>query len=378
SCGDDSDVAEVPETLFEESTGQKEKQSEYPFGFTPNDDTNEFCVNEENVRSVNDDNLQNCNVDEIQTGKEGNNANKGSKVDVTESVCSGHFKKSEAPQRESSEYVRTSLNCANSLPSGKANVVTDALRQKEREKVTKIHSLRMIVTADLFERIKAAQVDVLKEENWKSECITSYIPHFKDDSQGIKTRQGRIYIPFRSNVNELPLEEAHKRCQVPVCWDEVGSRELASKDVVLATTKKIKTIRERLKEAQDRWKSYADNRRRPIEFNVWDFVMLKRVGEIAYVLELPEEMRGIHNTFHVSYLRKFIAEESSVITLDDVDIEPEITTQEPMAILERKLGRLRNKEITLVKVQWKHRKGTSIRWEPEEKMRTEYPRLFQE
>nr|GEW58633.1 RNA-directed DNA polymerase, eukaryota, reverse transcriptase zinc-binding domain protein [Tanacetum cinerariifolium] len=80
SCGDDSDVAEVPETLCEESTGQKEKQSEDPSGFTPNDDTNEFCMNEKNVRSVNDDNPQNCNVDEIQTGQEGNSANKGSKL----------------------------------------------------------------------------------------------------------------------------------------------------------------------------------------------------------------------------------------------------------------------------------------------------------
>nr|GEX11258.1 RNA-directed DNA polymerase, eukaryota [Tanacetum cinerariifolium] len=98
SCGDDSDVAEVPKTLFEESTGQKEKQSEDSFGFTPNDDTNEFCMNEENVRSVNDDNPQNCNVDEVQTGKEGNSVNKDSKVDVSESVCLGHFKRSKAPR----------------------------------------------------------------------------------------------------------------------------------------------------------------------------------------------------------------------------------------------------------------------------------------
>nr|GEZ84329.1 hypothetical protein [Tanacetum cinerariifolium]GFA53327.1 hypothetical protein [Tanacetum cinerariifolium] len=114
--------------------------------------------------------------------------------------------------------------------------------------------------------------------------------------------------------------------------EEVGSRELASTDVVLATMKKIETIRERLKVARDRWKTYADNRRRPIEFNVGNFVMLKvspwkgvlrfkikgklsprfirpfkflkRVGEVAYVLELPKEIRDIHNTFHVSYLRK--------------------------------------------------------------------------
>ncbi|GKD62335.1 putative reverse transcriptase domain-containing protein, partial [Tanacetum coccineum] len=69
----------------------------------------------------------------------------------------------------------------------KANVVVDALSRKEREKVTRIHSLRMIVTFDLFDRIRAAQVDALKEENWKSKHITSYIPHFEDDSRGIKT-----------------------------------------------------------------------------------------------------------------------------------------------------------------------------------------------
>ncbi|GJZ93562.1 putative reverse transcriptase domain-containing protein [Tanacetum coccineum] len=157
--------------------------------------------------------------------------------------------------------------------------------------------------------------------------------------------------------------------------------------------------------AQDRWKSYADNRRRPIEFNVGDFFMLKflpwkgvlwfknkvklsprfigpfqilkRVGEVAYVLELLKEMRGIHNTFHVSYLIKFLVDESSVITLDDIEINLEITTREELVvILGRKSRQLYNKELPLVKVQWKHRKGISIRLEPEEKMRIRYPHLF--
>ncbi|GJV51764.1 hypothetical protein Tco_1447505 [Tanacetum coccineum] len=127
----------------------------------------------------------------------------------------------------------------------------------------------------------------------------------------------------------------------------------------------VESVEHRLKGRSGEWKSYDDNRRRPIEFNVGDFVMLKvspwkgvlqfknkgklslrfigpfkilkRVGEVAYVLELPEEMRGIHNTFHVSYLKKCLADESSVITLDDLEIDPEITTrEEPVAILGRK------------------------------------------
>ncbi|GJW94813.1 putative reverse transcriptase domain-containing protein [Tanacetum coccineum] len=213
---------------------------------------------------------------------------------------------------------------------------------------------------------------------------------------------------YHASIKMPPYEMLYRRkCKTSVCWDEVGSRELASTDVVLATTEKIETIRERIKEAQDRWKSYANKRRRPIEFNVGDFVMLKvspwkgvmrfknkgklsprfigpfkilkRVGEVAYTLELPKEMRGIHNTFHVSYLRKCLSDESSVITLDEVEISPELTYQEePVAILGRKSRQLRNKEISLVKVEWKHRKGTSIRWEPEEKMRIRYPQLFRE
>nr|GEX96302.1 putative reverse transcriptase domain-containing protein [Tanacetum cinerariifolium] len=161
---------------------------------------------------------------------------------------------------------------------GKVKVVAGALSRKERVKVTRIYSSRMITTSDLFDKIKAAQVEALKEDNWKSKRITSYIPHIEDDSRGVKTRQGRIYISFQSHVKDLLLEEAHKskysinpgatkmyhdmnknywlpefaynnsyhasikmppyemlygrRCRMSVCWDEVGSRELASMDVV--------------------------------------------------------------------------------------------------------------------------------------------------
>nr|GEZ61072.1 hypothetical protein [Tanacetum cinerariifolium] len=81
---------------------------------------------------------------------------------------------------------------------------------------------------------------------------------------------------------------------------------------------------------------------------VGPFNILKRVGEVAYVLELPEERRGINNTFHVSYLRKCLADESSVITVDDIKIDPELTSrEEAVTILGKKLRQLRNKVILL-------------------------------
>ncbi|GJU24520.1 hypothetical protein Tco_1163141 [Tanacetum coccineum] len=170
-----------------------------------------------------------------------------------------------------------------------------------------------------------------------------------------------------------------RKSRTPVCWEEEGSRKLASTDVVLVTIENIQTIRERLKVSP--WKGVLrfKNKGKLSPRFIGPFKILKRVGEVAYVLELQKEMRGIHNTFHVSCLRKCLADDSSVITLDDVEIDPDKTTrEEPVAILGRKSRRIRNKEIPLVKVQWKHCKGTSFLYEPEENMRIRYPYLFQE
>nr|GEU53405.1 retrotransposon protein, putative, Ty3-gypsy subclass [Tanacetum cinerariifolium] len=236
---------------------------------------------------------------------------------------------------------------------GKANVLADALSQKEKEKITRIHSLRMIITSDLFNRIKAAQLEALKEENLKDfqeelrtrlHMSTTFHPQTDGQSkrtiQTLKDMLRACIIDFGGNWDDhLPLVEFAynnsyhasikmppyemlygRKYRMPVCWDEVGSREIASTDVVLATIEKIETIRKRLKEAQD-----------------------------------------------------------SVITLDEVEINPESTFQEePITILGRKSRQLCNKEIPLVKVEWKHQKGTSIRWEPEEKMGIIYPHLFLE
>nr|GEU97516.1 hypothetical protein [Tanacetum cinerariifolium] len=189
-----------------------------------------------------------------------------------------------------------------------ANVVADVLSYKEREKGIRIHSLRMIVTSDLFDRIKAAQVEALKEENWKSEHIASYIPHLEDDGQGITTQHSRYYISFRSEVKELQLDEAHK----------------SKYSIHLGATK-----------------MYLDLK----NYYWWPNMKKDCAKEVAYVLELPKEMRGIHNTFHVSYLIKCLANESSVITLDDIEIDLGlISREEPVTILGRKSRQLRNNE----------------------------------
>ncbi|KAJ9545025.1 hypothetical protein OSB04_024732 [Centaurea solstitialis] len=211
---------------------------------------------------------------------------------------------------------------------------------------------------------------------------------------------------FHASIGMPPYEMLYgRRCRTPVCWGEVGQRELGSTEIVQKTTESIELIRERLKTAQSRQKSYADKRRSDLEFSVGDKVLLKvspwkgvirfrkrgklgprfigpfkvvaRVGKVAYRLELPPELSLIHDTFHVSQLRKCLADESAHIPIDDIQVDERLNyVERPIAILERKTKSLRNKEIGLVKVQWEHRKGSEWTWEPEAEMRSNYPELF--
>ncbi|KAJ9544814.1 hypothetical protein OSB04_024521 [Centaurea solstitialis] len=197
----------------------------------------------------------------------------------------------------------------------------------------------------------------------------------------------------------------HVDCRNPICWGEVGQHVLGSTEVVQRTTEDIQRIRERLRTAQSRQKSYADRRRSDLEFQVGDRVLLKvspwkgvirfrkrgklgpryigpftvlaRVGKVAYRLELPAVLGQIHSTFHVSQLRKCLADETAHIPLDDIQVDESLNyVERPVAVIDRKVKRLRRKEIGIVKVQWQHRKGSEWTWEPEAEMREHYPELF--
>ncbi|XP_022019811.1 uncharacterized protein LOC110919872 [Helianthus annuus] len=196
-----------------------------------------------------------------------------------------------------------------------------------------------------------------------------------------------------------------RKCRTPICWGEVGQREIAPNDVIAKTNEKIDLVRARLKAAQDRHKAYADRRRRPIEFQVgdrvllkvtpwkgiirfrkrgklgpryiWPFKILARVGKVAHRLELPPTLDGIHDTFHVSQLRKCLAEEKAYVPLDDIVLDERLNyVERPIAIKDSKVTHLRNKAIKQVLVQWKHRKGSDLTWELEDDMREHYPALF--
>ncbi|KAI3695430.1 hypothetical protein L1987_78427 [Smallanthus sonchifolius] len=213
---------------------------------------------------------------------------------------------------------------------------------------------------------------------------------------------------YHTSINAAPFEALYgRKCRSPLCWAEVGEKHLTGPEIVQETTDKIFKIKDRLKAARDRQKSYADNRRKPLEFQIGDQVMLKvspwkgvarfgnrgklnpryvgpfeilaRVGPVAYKLKLPQELSNVHDTFHVSNLKKCLSDETLIIPPDEIHIDDKLHfIEEPIEISDWKVQRLRRSRVKLVKVRWNSKRGPEYTWEREDQMKTKYSSLFKD
>ncbi|GKB46514.1 putative reverse transcriptase domain-containing protein [Tanacetum coccineum] len=211
---------------------------------------------------------------------------------------------------------------------------------------------------------------------------------------------------YHTSIKAAPFEALYgQKCRSPICWAEVGDAQLTGPEIVHETTEKIIQIKKRIQAARDRQKSYADRRRKPLEFKVGDKVMLKvspwkgvirfgkrgklnpryigpfriiaKVGMLAYRLELPEQLSRVHSTFHVSNLKKCFVDEPLAIPLDEIQIDDKLHfIEEPVKIMDREVKRLKQSRIPIVKVRWNSRRGPEFTWEREDQMKKKYPHLF--
>ncbi|GJW41929.1 putative reverse transcriptase domain-containing protein [Tanacetum coccineum] len=165
--------------------------------------------------------------------------------------------------------------------------------------------------------------------------------------------------------------------EIPV---EVGEGQLIGPKLVQETTEKISQIKDILKVARDRQKSYADKRRKPLEFSVGDYVLLKVSpwkGPVAYRLDLLEELNGVHAMFHVSNHKKCLADPTLHVPLDEIQVYAKLNfMEEHVEILEREFKKLKRSKISIVKVRWNSKRGPEFTWEREDQMKLKYPQLF--
>nr|GEU57664.1 hypothetical protein [Tanacetum cinerariifolium] len=163
-----------------------------------------------------------------------------------------------------------------------------------------------------------------------------------------------------------------QKCRSLVCWSEVRESHLTGPELVRETTEKIVQIKNRLLTARSRQKSYADLKRRLTEFEV-----IERIRPVAYKLELPNKLHGIHDTFHVSNLKRCFVNDDVVIPLDEVQHDDKLHfIEEPVEIMDREVKRLKQSRIPIVKVYWNSRRGPEFTWEHVDFFRSKYPHLF--
>nr|GEY94207.1 putative reverse transcriptase domain-containing protein [Tanacetum cinerariifolium] len=167
-------------------------------------------------------------------------------------------------------------------------------------------------------------------------------------------------------------------CRSPVCSAKVRDIQLTRPEIIHKTTKKIMQTLQRLQDARDRQRSYANIRQKPLEFQVGDRVMLKiSPRKAAYKLELPEELSNIHNTFHISNLKKCLSDESLIILMKELQLDDKLNfVEEPVEIMDREIKQLKRSHIPIVKVRWNSTRGPEFTWECEDEIRAKYPHLF--
>ncbi|GKB39278.1 putative reverse transcriptase domain-containing protein [Tanacetum coccineum] len=285
---------------------------------------------------------------------------------------------------------------------GKANVVADALSRKEREPPLRVRALWDNITMDFVTKLprsyqgydtmwvivdrltKSAIFTPMRETDPLDKLARLYLKEVVT-RHGIPVsiicdRDPRFASNFwRSLQSALGTNLDMSTAYHPQTDGQIGEAQILGPELIQETTEKIIQIKQRMQAARDRQKSYADLKRKPMEFQVGDKVMLKvspwkgvvrfgkrgklnpryvgpfkvieRVGEVAYKLELPKELSRVHNTFHVSNLKKCHADETLAVPLDGLHLDEKLHfVEEPLEVVGREVKRLKQSRIPLVKV----------------------------
>ncbi|KAJ0810336.1 putative nucleotidyltransferase, Ribonuclease H [Helianthus annuus] len=213
---------------------------------------------------------------------------------------------------------------------------------------------------------------------------------------------------YHTSIQMAPFEALYgRKCRSPISWHEIGQAQITGPELIQEATDKILQVRDNLLKARNRQKSYADKGRKPMEFETGDNVLLKvspwkgvvrfgkkgklapryvgpfkileRIGKVAYRLDLPEGLSNVHPVFHVSNLKKCLADEGLHVPLEDLQVNETLHfVEKPVEIMDQGTKQLRRSRIPIVKVRWEGKRGAEFTWELESEMKSKYPHLFPE
>jgi hypothetical protein len=214
---------------------------------------------------------------------------------------------------------------------------------------------------------------------------------------------------YQSRIKMAPFEALYgRKCSTLLFWNQTCESQLFGPDSIREVEKQVEIIKENLKAAQSRQKSYVDPRRREVVLEVGDYAYLRvspirgprrfnlrgklsprfirpfkiveRKGEVAYQLELPAQLSGVHDLFHVSLLKKCTSEvKIEPVQLEDIQMENDLTYKEyPVKILDTSERVIGSKIIRMCKVQWSHHTEEEATWEREDELKEDFPQLLDE
>ncbi|GJS37230.1 putative reverse transcriptase domain-containing protein [Tanacetum coccineum] len=291
---------------------------------------------------------------------------------------------------------------AHFLPMKEDDSLQKLTRQYLKEVVSR-HEVTFLIIFDRDGRFTSHFWQSLhKALGTRLDMSTAYHP--QADSQSERTIQ-TLEDMLRARVLDFGKALYGRKCRSPICWAEVVDSQLTRPDIIHETIEKIVQIKSRIQAARDREKRYVDVRRKPLEFQVGDNVMLKvspwkrvirfgkrgklnpryigpfkiiaKVGTVAYQLELPEQLSRVYSTFHVLNLKKCMSGETLDIPLDEIQIDDKLYfIEEPVEIMDREVKRLKQGRIPIVKVRWNSRRGPEFTWERKDQMQKKSPHLF--
>ncbi|GJV65673.1 putative reverse transcriptase domain-containing protein, partial [Tanacetum coccineum] len=186
----------------------------------------------------------------------------------------------------------------------------------------------------------------------------------------------QICVPLTGDIRTLIIDEAHKskysvhlgadkmyydlgdkKFRSSILWAEVGEGQLIGSEIkgVVRFGKKGKL---------------APRFVRPFEIT-------KRIGPEAYRLRLPEELNGVHDTFHVSNLNKCLADQTLHVPIEEIQVDAKLNfVEDQMEILEKEFKKLKRSRIPIIKVRWNSKRGPEFTWEREDQMKLKYSHLF--